>query len=731
MDEKWTQRMMRGLRYGIAALACASALSILLTPHASHAQATPGNMADLRIDDSAAQLGVEAARRGDYATGIELLMPVFEKDASYLVSEHVPAGYWLGHALLQTENVPNALHVWHRTLRTLREGSVAWSRTANAFVRATFDTGVPAYHDVAAQVYLTLVERVDEVEASAPVHGALMQHVLEATYVLPDAVKRRIGIDPRGDVRDASRLALSDTAGAVLAAWWRQQDRSVASASNERLVEHLSRVAEARALYMHDGAIDARGRVYIRLGPPPIELDVTFSDYPVMQREVILAQPNISSFDFSPGIYWEYDNLGTVAHFLFVESEEGDRYELGTVADMIPRHIRRNFSGREGNVYSYLRSMEVALRQLSVYNPRYMGRYAEVENYIAYYKTGGGIDFPDPGSQAASVSQRNTNEDHQLKRERREAVGASQSNVDASYPAIDVQMRWARFLNEDGNTRTEIYWTAPADALNPRTAMDADAFEVEDMEVDPDEIDGASRIVASTRLEDENHRAARQASRQTQVPAPETDALGSNWLPPQTLAIAAEGTPFHLGVQWDQRLGETAESAGNLLLRRATTRIDTLAQLRADAATLEMSDIKLVEARPDAIAAGTAGAELPPYPRQQVPGDTPLGIYFEVYHLMFDEADRARYTVDINVDRVQPRSGLGGLVRSDEQMETTTTTTNETTRRRTQELLLLDMDAWPEAATEEEVTLTVRVTDEVSGASVERSTTLSVVRDDA
>jgi len=722
MSNQWT---CQGIVFGLVAAAIAVS-SLIATPRVGWGQTPAPNVADLRIDRSVAALGIDAAQRGDYADSVALLAPLFEESPGYTTNGRA-VGYWLGHALLEAHTSRSALQTWHRALRALDKGTVAWARTADAFVRAAFETDTTTYYEVATQTYLELLDHAGQTDAAPePIRTAVRQHVLEAVFVLPDDVKNRIGLDPQQAIRSTSDLTLNELAGEVLTAWWRKQDRSVASASNERLMEHLTRVAQARRAYMFDGYIDARGRVYIRLGPPPITLDVTFADYPVMQREVIRSMNSITSFDFSPGIYWEYDNLGTEAHFLFVESEEnGDAYELGTVTDMIPRHIRRNFSGRSGKTYAYLRSMEVALRQLSVYNPRYMGRYAEVENYIAYLQTGGGIDFATPGEQAVRVEHRNTTEDHRLKRIRRETVGASQSNVDASYPTLDVPMRWARFLEDDGTTRTEIYWTLSTDALPPHEAIDANALNTDDMEVDPEAVPEESRIVASTRLEDRQHQATRQAISQVDV----SDAPRSEWLPGQTLAISADDTPFHLGLQWDQRLGRTAEEAGNLLLRRSTARLDTLSQLSNDPSTIEMSDVKLVQAHPDSLAAGLDEATLPPYPLQQARKDTPLGVYFEVYHLMLNEEDRARYTIDLNTDRVQPRRGITRWMRSDEERQTTTTVTNETTERRARELFLLDIAAWEDVADEEEITLTVRVTDDVSGQTVERDVQFSIVQD--
>lgn len=96
---------------------------------------------------------------------------------------------------------------------------------------------------------------------------------------------------------------------------------------------------------------------------------------------------------------------------------------------------------------------------------------------------------------------------------------------------------------------------------------------------------------------------------------------------------------------------------------------------------------------------------------------------------MLNKEDWARYTIDLNTGRVQPWRGITRWMRSDEERQTTTTVTNETTERRTSELLLLDIAACEDVADEEEITLTVRVTDDVSGQTVERDVQLSIVQD--
>lgn len=715
------QKYVHMAAHVLCVLALVSAVGLSIVPYQSSGQTTDA-LSGLRIDGTIAATGIDAVHDGRYEQGARLLASVFEEDRRFTTDQGA-VGYWLGHALYEMGADRGALRVWHQTITALSTEDPEWIAPADALIRTTFATRTHTYYEVATQTYLTLLEQAEKSEQlEGGVREKILQHVLEAAFILPAQIKQRIGIDPATAPKETTDLTLYTEAGQILTAWWRTQDARVASPSNERLMEHLTRVAHARDAYMTDGYVDARGRVYIRLGPPPITLDVTFADNPDIQREIIRFSNTISSFDFSPGLYWEYDNIGTEAHFLFVEEREGV-YEPATVLDMIPRQIRSNFTGQSRrarqNTYSFLRSMEVALRQLSVYNPRYMERYAEVENYIAYLQTGGGVNFETPAEQAVRVNQQSTREDHRLQRVRRESVGASRSRIEEEQVPIEVEKRWARFLEEDGHTRTEMYWSAPTDDLDPVDVIDTSV-----LDVDPSTLPARSRIITSMRVEDRDHRAGLRVQQSVEVTSASETIDG--WLIPQTTVIQSTTDPFHVGVQWDQRLGATAEEAGNFLLRQSTARVDTLRSLHADADRLEMSDIKPVWANADSLAAGTAYSDLTPYARRQVSTTTPIGLYFEIYHLQADADGQARYTVDLEVDRTQPRSGVARWLRSDESLQTTTTTTNETDRARVDELFLIDISAWEDIAAREEVTITVRVTDEVRGDTRERSLRLDL-----
>jgi hypothetical protein len=118
-----------------------------------------------------------------------------------------------------------------------------------------------------------------------------------------------------------------------------------------------------------------------------------------------------------------------------------------------------------------------------------------------------------------------------------------------------------------------------------------------------------------------------------------------------------------------------------------------------------------------------------PYPFGNVGTDTPLLLYFEVYHLLFaPETDRTRYTVEYEVTQRGRRSGLGRLFSGDDEKvlsQTSTTATYEGVSSRAQEYISLDLGAL-EADESGEVEVLVRVTDETNGTEVERTLTFDL-----
>jgi hypothetical protein len=133
-----------------------------------------------------------------------------------------------------------------------------------------------------------------------------------------------------------------------------------------------------------------------------------------------------------------------------------------------------------------------------------------------------------------------------------------------------------------------------------------------------------------------------------------------------------------------------------------------------------MSDLKVASLPDTALATLASPAEAArPYPFDVLAPSTPLLLSFEVYHLAYGVDDRTQYTVSYEIEG-RTRRGWSRLFRGQDTQSTSTTTTRSGTSRRTDERILLDLSA-VSAREEQDVRVTVRVTDEQTGASVTRS----------
>jgi hypothetical protein len=104
----------------------------------------------------------------------------------------------------------------------------------------------------------------------------------------------------------------------------------------------------------------------------------------------------------------------------------------------------------------------------------------------------------------------------------------------------------------------------------------------------------------------------------------------------------------------------------------------------------------------------------------------PLGLYFDVYHLGFDDSDRTRYTIEYTAYRKTDRGALERLFRDADEVKTSARFTHSGSARRTQEVLQVGFDRWPDEAEGGTRLLRVGVTDEVTGQEVERSVSFRI-----
>jgi hypothetical protein len=95
-----------------------------------------------------------------------------------------------------------------------------------------------------------------------------------------------------------------------------------------------------------------------------------------------------------------------------------------------------------------------------------------------------------------------------------------------------------------------------------------------------------------------------------------------------------------------------------------------------------------------------------------------LLLSFEVYHLTYGADDRTRYSVSYEAEG-ETKRGWTELLRGTDTQRTSTEMTMEGTDRRTRETILLDLSEI-ERDEPQDVRVTVRVTDEVTGTTVSR-----------
>jgi GWxTD domain-containing protein len=669
------------------------------------------------------QRGVQLVRAGQYAQAVRRLRPLFEADATRPAPEDGgTVAYWLGTAHAERGARGQALRVWRTGLSHLRGDTASYDyRLADAFLRTAARPPSAIGARRLGRTYLRLLRRLDTHPPTAAEEPVVRRHLREAAVVLPDALQARTGLTVDPLTLDVT-VDRAPNAGAVLAGWWRQQDPLPATWANERIAEHLRRAVEARARFTHDGTMDDRGKVFIRLGAPRRDVSIGMED-----NETASA----IATDIRRNEFWTYPHVHPDAYYLFVEVDP-HRYRLSPVNALFPPDMRTGLAGTSDrarrNALDYLYTMEDVLRELGTFHGDYGQLAADVFDRAAWARDNaqhgiGSDPIEGPvGDYLQGKESELRNQDRKHAERRAQRVPASHTSVAEGVPGLPVAAQAARFLTPDGRTRVEVDWSLPTAALSltdeqARPLRDAAGWT---------ETPSQFAVQATAVRERSGHAKAEVRRRQHVVQPSSTDGA---IVAPQTVALTTEDSLFHVALQWDQRAlrreGRGAQRVSPVL-RRHTARRDSLTALRSDPSVLEMSDLKLLAAPDGRDRATPTPGNAVPYPFDRVHATQPLALAFEVYHLAYAADDRTRYTVAYSTRWTADAGGLAGLFGGDEQKETATATTYRGDRRRTEEFIVLDIQDLVEE-TVQNFTVTVRVTDRVTGQQVARETAFQVV----
>lgn len=692
--------------------------------------------------------GAEAVRAGHYDRAIQRLGPLVDEGPIPRHRAYGSAATWLGQAFLGRGDTVQARKIWLAGLRRDRraEDQPPAADAADKFLRSLSPEAVRDTADLATEVFVRLLRAMGKASTTAA-DTTLRRHAAQLALIAPDSIAGPLSAYAEASVLPASagpagaESALAVSSGVLvetntaLRRWLRAQDPILATVRNERVVEHLVRVRRAEQKYAWRGrpsGLDDRGETLVRYGRPSRSISVAYENSPKRTLDVLwgggsiklpplrdaLRSLNISqnSFPAAENVVWTYPDLEPPLHFIFLEKSEkpGAPYLEGTSQDLLPSELRR--SPRPDDSLAHLAVYAQLYNQLIPVDGRYADRYAGIMNYDA--------ESDPPLSSFAGIQiARNKAENRQIQRDQEE-VSKQKTQADLSHPEMPVALRTARFLEEDGTTRTEVYWGLRPDSLAPPSGWLDNTMRL------GFEPSGSYLVQATGVLRDPGLRAWATATRLDTVSV--RDIARDRPLTPPPLALSSQGEvradSHRVALEWTQRaLG--IDGQPGFYVHATDTTLGPRPALSADPSGLEMSDLRLLwvpeEGNPLPESESEVRRRTIPFGR--IKADRSIALGFEVYHLTFGEGDRTRYTIEYTVEQERETGGLAGLFGGTNRQETSTASTYRGSARRTREYNLLQLSEVEDLSAPTPVTVTVRVTDEVTGRSTERSISFALM----
>jgi GWxTD domain-containing protein len=621
-------------------------------------------------------------------------------------------GYLLGACLFAGGDVEAALSLWDDVYRLADLDESAFESVAQRLLEHAFHGPSVAFVESASRAYLELLSRGFD-------GTSFRRHIERDRLVVPEDLAHRLERWPGQDLQTD------------LVSWWRSQDPLPGSPLNERLVEHLSRCARAERSYGTDESptgLDARGEIYVRLGEPFERSRITLD---AIASQLLRPGVTVNLSDFPETEFWIFRGVDRAANYLFVRKD--GRFQTAGITDLVPESLQYGLSSEGRGLQKaqmLIAVLQEVFRQLAPAHQDFAAMYAEIDNYAEdrqmrsmreqtrppqlRIEHGGPLQGrmrPDEFALRQLVASRSEDDVRQAYRER--VVPRQFTRVFDEVDELSVAVRLSRFLQEDGLTSVELYWTPQPDALRLTETRMA-AFENQGYRTfDSFLVDYfANRFSENFTL----HEVV-----QDRVLFMDIAVRDNTDIATQTITLTGDSLLYHVGVQWDQFLVLQGPDSLSAPLKGPPAKIgvfraDSIRPLISDPAVLEMSDLVPHLVADTGLALSSLGAEgSSAYPFQEITSATSLALLFEVYHLNFDRDDQTRYRVAYEISR--KREGTG-LLRRDQTERSSVATQYTGSSRKTREFILIDLDTWPYLG---EMEITVRVTDEVTGQNVSRA----------
>lgn len=674
--------------------------------------------------------GVHSFEEGSYEAASSYLAALVKRDAGFYRPDRGSAAFWWGRALVEAGEVERAHRAWSAGLGALGKIGFVDPRLSDAYIESVFRENRTAEYARAADAYLRLLERISEF--THPEERCIaIRHIAHILPLLTRAEKARVV--ERSPSENCEGWQLRDGVGAFLLAWWYAQDPLLETERNERLEIHLLRVFHALRHLTHEGRVsrmDDRGMIFVRFGAPVRTRLLRQFDNPLARRADVSAHIDDWSGSSSPartadprgatvvvlpaglprGEVWMYDHIHQSGYYIFIK--EGRHYRQGQLTELVPAHLRASIGHRGGRYAGVTTNMLFGNRfDLGVYEQLYY-EHPDFATALTRFEAAQARTSAGSGDFRTLWTELRADEDLAAA-ERDRNMPDHYSHLSENVDPLPVQVRAARFLDNDGTTRTEVYWRVdPLEHARGRSASQPAAAE------------GAPgsrthlQLAIVQRSADHRRRTFSESGYEFSTGHGERGLS----IPTQTTIVRGDTGLYHLALQWEQHAVQTgSEGAGVAIAsphrRTAKTSLDSLRALVAAVDVLEMSDLVPISAPQtlSTLPADERPGDFRPAPSQLISARDSLALYFELYHLTPDENGQRAYTVAYEISRRGSAGPLG--LRRQREVLTAASTSYTSVGATARNTILLDLD--DRSAGELEVT--VRVTDRATRQQVARS----------
>lgn len=538
--------------------------------------------------------------------------------------------------------------------------------------------------------------------------------------LLTDAEFQSIVVD--GDRDEPEKWTFDERAAEVIAAWWRSKDVIPVTPGNERLMEHVGRIVKAEQAYATDQHIrgfDDRGMIYAKFGTPS---KVDFVDWSLVQGISLID-------DYPENEIWNYPRLSEQGSYLFVKDDGA--FELGTSMDLIPTRLRslaiRSGDRSNRRAFELLGLMEFVYERLAYYQDHMGMAYQSVWKYRSLIDENlaindlGGSTYPIARTPAMVLSETMMDVrsiEAEFKTAREEKMPAESTGL-VTVPHLAATSRLTRFLAEEGHTRAVIDWSVAPEALRSKRVRKS--YPKRQLEMYDDRIVELTASVRDATYRDLDVSDAKLALYPGgRVPVGFAESVSVDMRVP-VANIALQFNGHYAALTGNERVQYGPRVAYSVEWIKDVERLD------ASGTQLLMSDVRPLRldagAADEPITSSTLETLTTPIPAAELRLSDQLVLYFEAYNLRFDAADRTNYAVTYAVESTQGRFLGIGEKRSEISSSTVSYESQSSTAK---EYILIDLSTLDLEAGDD-ITVTVKVMDEVTGERVSRKVPFELV----